>query len=244
MTSREQIEKVKADLARSLEKNSPRYRRAIVRELDFLFRKYGNDNIDIFMTVVEKKFDIPATAKTKIIKDLKEAQNRVAELWDEYFEETLPLTPSQKEGEISRNDFEKMQALYKVDFKKIKNSTRDIIVQEIRRTARAGEGYDVLRSRLMKRSLGAGEASTLANTALAQFDNATMFEFAAQAGVEKYKYGGVLHPNTRPFCREHIGKIYTIEQIKKMDNGQGMPVMTSLGGFNCGHYWTAQVDGL
>ncbi|MEW5800450.1 MAG: hypothetical protein AB1728_15755, partial [Bacteroidota bacterium] len=159
--------------------------------------------------------------------------------WKEYFEESGELF-----NVLDRNDFEKLQALYKVDFSQIKSNAREVITEEIRRTARAGEGYEVLRSRLRKRGLGEGEVRTLANTALAQFDNATMFEFAQQAGIEKFKYDGVLHENSRPFCREHLGKKFTLEQIRAMDNGQGLPVETSLGGYNCTHFWTPVIEQL
>lgn len=233
MTQREQIEKLKQDFQASLENNSPKYRRAIIRELDFLYRKYGRENIDIFYTVVEKLFDIPATSKAEILKELKTAQAQIGQLWDGYFADSMELF-----NVMDANDFEKLQALYNVDFPKIKESTREIILKEIGRAARAEASYDVVRSRLLKRGLGDAEARTLANTALAQFDNATMFEFAKQAGIEKFKYDGVLHPNSRPFCKEHLGKKYTLAQISKMDNMQGLPVSTSCGGYNCTHFWT------
>ncbi|MFZ4620957.1 MAG: hypothetical protein ACOYNS_10380, partial [Bacteroidota bacterium] len=170
------------------------------------------------------------------IQALKESQQQISELWNTYFAESTDLFDT-----ADPNTFEKLQALYKVDFSKIKSDAGTIITEEIRRTARAGKGYEVLRSRLLKRSLGEAQARTLAITALAQFDNGTMFEFAQQGGVEKFKYDGVLHTNTRPFCREHLGKKYTIEQIRKMDNLQGIPVETSCGGYNCTHFWTPVV---
>jgi len=43
----------------------------------------------------------------------------------------------------------------------------------------------------------------------------------------------------RPFCRERVGKVYSIEEIRAMDNGQGLAVEYFCGGWNCRHRWVA-----
>ncbi|MEW6062536.1 MAG: hypothetical protein AB1600_11415, partial [Bacteroidota bacterium] len=77
MTSRDKIEQLKADLTRSLEQNSPKYRRAIIRELDYLFRKYGTENFDDFIEAIQRYFDIPASAKATIVNELKQTQQQI-----------------------------------------------------------------------------------------------------------------------------------------------------------------------
>jgi hypothetical protein len=47
---------------------------------------------------------------------------------------------------------------------------------------------------------------------------------------------------TRPFCRAHAGQIFTLEEIERLDNGQGLPVRESCGGYNCRHYWVPASD--
>jgi len=239
MSSRQQIEQIKRDFQAKLEKNSPRYRRAIIRELDYLYRKHGRGDLQAFLNAVDKYFDIPATVKALTVEVFRQSQAQIAGLWSEYFQESTDLMDG-----ADPNLFERLQSLYKVDFSKIRSDAGAIITEEIRRTARAGKGYEDLRSRLLRRSLGEAQSRTLAITALAQFDNGMMFEYAQQGGVEKFLYDGVLHTNTRPFCREHLGKQYTIAQIQKMDNGQGIPVETACGGYNCTHFWTPVVSEL
>lgn len=51
-------------------------------------------------------------------------------------------------------------------------------------------------------------------------------------------YVGPFDLLTRPFCRKHIGKVYRLSEVKKMDNGQGLDVVTSKGGYNCRHTWS------
>jgi len=36
---------------------------------------------------------------------------------------------------------------------------------------------------------------------------------------------------------KHLGNIYHIDEIEKLDNGQGLDVMTYCGGYNCRHMW-------
>jgi hypothetical protein len=47
---------------------------------------------------------------------------------------------------------------------------------------------------------------------------------------------------TRPFCRAHAGQIFTLEEIERLDKGQGLPVRESCGGYNCRHYWVPASD--
>lgn len=81
-------------------------------------------------------------------------------------------------------------------------------------------------------------AATVANTGLAAFDRIDTFRQAREAGVERFKYVGP--PAERPFCRDRLGKTYTRVEIEQMSNGQGLPVATYGGGYNCRHTW--QVD--
>ena len=52
-----------------------------------------------------------------------------------------------------------------------------------------------------------------------------------------YLYEGSLDDVTRDFCRERVGKFYTMEEIKNMDNEQGLDPFIYGGGYNCRHEW-------
>ena len=63
---------------------------------------------------------------------------------------------------------------------------------------------------------------------------------ALQAGDEPdtpFLFVGPADDKTREFCRAHVGKVYTREQINAMDNGQIDNCFLSAGGFNCRHQW-------
>lgn len=52
-----------------------------------------------------------------------------------------------------------------------------------------------------------------------------------------YAYIGPVDAIVRPFCREHLGKVYTQEEIEAMDNGQLPNPFVTGGGYNCRHLW-------
>jgi hypothetical protein len=60
---------------------------------------------------------------------------------------------------------------------------------------------------------------------------------------DHYLYTGPLDGLTRPFCKALIGKVVTSEQMRKLNNGQGLNVMTSCGGYNCRHTWSPVSEG-
>lgn len=68
------------------------------------------------------------------------------------------------------------------------------------------------------------------------FRNAVTAKTAKDSNT-RLKYVGPLDDKTREFCAEHVGKVYTIDEILDLDNGQGLPVLTNMGGYNCRHEW-------
>lgn len=58
---------------------------------------------------------------------------------------------------------------------------------------------------------------------------------ALRAGVVRYKYSG---PSPRrEFCGAIIGRTFSVDEIKQMDNGQTGDVFHTCGGYNCRHRW-------
>lgn len=82
------------------------------------------------------------------------------------------------------------------------------------------------------------------NTALIAYQRVAHFEAANEAGIDKFLYVGPLDRITRPFCQEHVGKVYTRDEIASLDNEQGLPVEVYGGGYNCRHHWRPVSDEL
>lgn len=56
---------------------------------------------------------------------------------------------------------------------------------------------------------------------------------------ELFAYIGPADAKARPFCRQHLGKVYTRAEIDDLDNGQLPNVFLTAGGFNCRHSFVA-----
>lgn len=69
------------------------------------------------------------------------------------------------------------------------------------------------------------------------FRNAVTFKKAEDEGIESFLYDGPKDERNRPFCKSHVGKTYTLAEIEEMQNDQGGPALTDLGGYNCRHEW-------
>lgn len=85
-------------------------------------------------------------------------------------------------------------------------------------------------------------ATQMANDSLSQYSGAITKATANEAGIDKFEYYGDTIRDTRPFCREHVGKIYTEDEINEIWQGSwagkapGDPFIVK-GGYNCRHHW-------
>ncbi len=80
-------------------------------------------------------------------------------------------------------------------------------------------------------------ASTIVNTARAAFSRGREIGQALDLGLDTFRYDGA--GAQRPFCIARLGNVYTIDEIRLMDNGMGLPVLYYCGGWRCVHTWTA-----
>ncbi len=229
------IENLKLKFADNMKTKLVLFRKSVIREFDSISRReqFTPEALEQLTRKFGQQFKIPAPVMRQINGSVVDYQSQIAGVWNDYF--------SSNTLNAGRVDIDKMSALYQVDFDSINENSRKAIIKEIRAGVGAGVGYEAIRTKLTQRDFGDGEASTLANTALAQFDNAYMFDKASSAGITEFLYDGPRNPSSRGFCLKHLGNVYTIDEIKQMSNGQGLPVITACGGYNCVHYWTPYI---
>lgn len=238
-SARSKIELLKEEVRGTLNNDALKLKRAIIREIDALWREYKNKteftSIERFAEFVFNFLQIPKANKAEILYDLRETQKQINEVWNSFYKDVAP-------GSYKPIDYEKLIATYSVDFKQINKDVRDVVVKTFRESVNKNYGFETIRTELLKNSIGTAHAYTLANTSVSMFDNAAMFEYSLQAGINKFKYDGILQPTSRIFCVEHFQKIYTYQQILKLDNKMGTPVLTTCGSWNCHHFWTAVIN--
>lgn len=88
-------------------------------------------------------------------------------------------------------------------------------------------------------------AATYAETALVSYTRRVNVDMWSAAGVDRLLYRGPKDVKNRPFCAEHVGKVYSLAEIDKMDNGdsQPKPVLYYGGGWGCRHVWSPELSG-
>ena len=86
-----------------------------------------------------------------------------------------------------------------------------------------------------------GRARSAVDTAIVMSGRAAVSTAAANVNDDAdevifvMRYVGPDDAKTRPFCRRVLGKCFTPDALAALDNGQGLPVESSCGGYNCRH---------
>ena len=217
----------------------------LIREIDAEWRSYGatgGETLEQFANYFLRNFNLSEQQKSYVIGDLKNTQQQIADLYDDYFYEQHKLLIEKGftvPPKFTEADFNKIVSLTAVDFPLLNDSVRKDVLFELKRAVAGDYGYASFRQKLINRKLGETDASTLANTSLAGFDNQYHIEGAQQAGAEYFLYDGILVEHSRDFCIERVKGVYTIAELKGMNNKQGLDVIPFLGGYNCIHFLTA-----
>jgi len=117
----------------------------------------------------------------------------------------------------------------------IKEALRDLALDVPEKTIRSN-----LASKLESAS---GRQLTEIRTKISQYGRSVNSVAAKAAGLSNYLYTGPKDGVTRPFCRELVNKVVTNKQMSRLNNGQGLSVITSGGGYNCRHSWSPVSEG-
>lgn len=83
--------------------------------------------------------------------------------------------------------------------------------------------------------------ATELRTGLMGFSRTVTVKKSLELGFNLFEYLGPDDKITREFCSKILDRsppIYTIEEIKQLDNEQGLDVFTYGGGYNCRHQWS------
>lgn len=177
-----------------------------------------------------------STANTSIT-EYREAVDSIVDLFGEL---GVPL-------DLARADREVIQELQKISFQgfqaqanKVLEELSDIVYTS---TVTGGNTADLILS--MQNSLDSKlkrHAGQMVHDSLSQFDATLLRKFGEDAGAEKWKYTGTEILTTRNWCRNHIDRVMTEDEIredwaKEWDGkAEGDPFVVR-GGYNCRHRW-------
>lgn len=88
-----------------------------------------------------------------------------------------------------------------------------------------------------------GRQLTEVKTQISAYGRSVTASIAEEAGLDYYLYTGPKDGITRPFCRQLINLVVSKQQMNRLNNGQGMSVLISGGGYNCRHSWSPVSEG-
>jgi|GEM_PF-3519889 hypothetical protein len=110
---------------------------------------------------------------------------------------------------------------------------------------------DSIRGALTGGVEGAGRAMESHSRTIAQDGLMTYYQqsnnaVAKQAGVDTFEYYGSLIKDSRPWCSDHVGEVYTRAEIDAFDDDswagkKAGSTFVNRGGYNCRHFWVAVV---
>lgn len=90
-------------------------------------------------------------------------------------------------------------------------------------------------------------ATTYATDSLNQYSASITAATAREQGIDSFEYYGDVIRDSREFCKKHVGKIYTADEITEIWAGSwagksaGDPFIVR-GGYNCRHQWLPRVE--
>jgi len=119
--------------------------------------------------------------------------------------------------------------------KAIRESLRDLTIEVPVQSALSN-----LQTRMKKSE---GSALTEVKTKLSQYGRSINAVASKAAGIKNYLYTGPRDGITRNFCKALINLVVNDQQMKQLNNNQGLNVITSGGGYNCRHSWSPVTEG-
>ncbi len=87
-------------------------------------------------------------------------------------------------------------------------------------------------------------AKTWANTAYANAERQYVTTVGNDLGVENWRYQGGLVKDSRPFCKQRVGQVFTADEVRswasldwagKIQGTDEVTIFSALGGYNCLH---------
>ena len=90
-------------------------------------------------------------------------------------------------------------------------------------------------------------ATTYATDSLNQYSASITAATAREQGIDSFEYYGDVIRDSREFCKKHVGKTYTADEITEIWAGSwagkspGDPFIVR-GGYNCRHQWLPRVE--
>lgn len=151
--------------------------------------------------------------------------------------------------ELDQSVVSQLQQLTFQGFEDIGTEYLDVIAKQVYESTLTGTTFAASVA-AVKEVVGkdmARYAGQQVHDALTQFDRTVNTKIALDSGATKFKYTGSLKETSRPHCRKHKDKVYTIDEINEIWQGEwqgksSSNAFVSAGGYNCTHRFRPVFD--
>lgn len=127
---------------------------------------------------------------------------------------------------------------FRSNLSKMEEGLFDATLQAVRSTVGQGLDRDALRTAIMAGAeTNAVYADTNSRLVVSGLNRIARDEVRRSAQLDYAFYYGDARDTTREFCLKCLGRVFHVDQIASMRNGQGLDVVTYAGGYNCIHSW-------
>jgi hypothetical protein len=206
---------------------------------------YGKLPVDeVFKEITEIDLGVINQLKKITFAQFEDLGNEfVGTLSDEIYQSTLVGTPVEKVIENVRG---KINGIYQSSNNTEAQELVDFIANNPEQTAEVTTALSRLQTIYGRDRLGNNlrrYATQIVQDSIMGFDGQFAKYRADQIGLDHFTYTGTTIRDSRDFCKSHVGKTYSREQIENIWSSQswsgkasGDPFVVR-GGYNCRHHW-------
>jgi hypothetical protein len=198
--------------------------RAVAAEIAALIRSGASPaEIDAAITEILTR-DLPRELTEDQLKEIARQRSRV-------------LARATGYGKSDPDTTAAAQALLGDQYAKTRSGVAASVVSSVRRSVARGETPERVARRVESiLKIARNHADTIVRTASIATARTATLSRALEDGVRFFRYSGPT-ANQRPWCAERTGRVFSIDEIRAMDNGQGLSPEQYCGGWNCRHRW-------
>lgn len=196
---------------------------------------------DLERIIAEAVRSVLGEASTDVARDVaarsSEAVRAAADFYARRGVSTGSISEAVRRGTIARRISDAFAEGMQSINTELYEATRDVTLATV---TRGIVSRSLIESEITERTGIAGsKARVQAGVAVGAYAEAWTEELARQAELGHLHYAGTLKANSRHFCRVHLDRVFTLDHVELMDNGQGLsPVRIFRGGHRCRHRWT------
>lgn len=199
---------------------------------DFFSNEYNSDNTNFLISLKS----LPSRLESIQRQELERLSGLYADKLDYIKSDFKPFTTGTI---ITSTEIAITNAMIEANLAEIKSIIDDYTTKVIRGAVLAqvsGKKFDYPKIHNDEADSFINKVFTNTITSADGFERGLSIKKATDLDLKYFIYEGGLIKTSRPFCVEKAGKIFTMQDLKSWDNGQKLPVIPYLGGYNCRHH--------